>query len=363
MTLAGSCAVGAAALVLSVVPLLENTSHAAALEGYMVGSELAASLDEVGDCRWRHQTNRAAWMHYDWFLSPPEKIFPCPGSLRIFVDERDAARVLREAPLSCARRGLCFTEVWVHEFLRRASCRVDDPAEADYVYLPIYMSCYDMHLSKRADQALALENLMGDVMNRRGPPVLLAFTCEKWKMFGWRSVLQGRKRDYLIAAVEARPLLGPEDDERILPGTSWHCQDCFRFGLDVVLPSAVPPAEAQRLRFFNRAPAERELLLVWKGEHAQSDARADVREGYLEVNETVRPNIIKHLQSKPDVDVGRSSMRYSFLMGNSHFCLVPRGRGWWTVRLFEAFYAGCVPVLLSDDVELPFSDSWGLNQP
>lgn len=47
--------------------------------------------------------------------------------------------------------------------------------------------------------------------------------------------------------------------------------------------------------------------------------------GYLEVNETVRPQIIKAFRSKADADVGGPSIRYSFLMGNSHFCLVPRG--------------------------------------
>ena len=359
LTLAESCAAGAAALVLSVLPQLDATSPTAALEGYAVGSELAVRLQETGDCRWLYQTNRAAWMHYDWFMSPPEKMLPCVGSVRIFVDERDTASVLREAPLSCAHRGLCFTEVWVHEFFQRASCRVDNPAQADFVYVPIYLSCYDMQGPKRGDQALALEKLMGDLMAQEGPPVLLVFTCEKWKMKGWRSLLgrEGRSlRDHVVAAVETRPLLGPEDDESILPGTAWSCEDCFRFGLDVVLPSAVPAPEAYRLRFFNREPDERTLLLVWRGEHAESDIRSDVREGYLEVNETVRPKIIKYFESKPDADVGRPSMRYSFLMGNSHFCLVPRGRGWWTVRLFEAFYAGCVPVLLSDDVELPFED-------
>ena len=239
LTLAESCAAGAAALVLSVLPQLDATSPTAALEGYDVGSELAERLQETGDCRWLYQTNRAAWMHYDWFMSPPEKFLPCVGSLRIFVDERETASVLREAPLSCAHRGLCFTEVWVHEFFQRASCRVDDPAQADFVYVPIYLSCYDMQGPKRGDQALALETLMGDLMAQEGPPVLLVFTCEKWKMKGWRSLL-GREsdrsvRDHVVAAVETRPLLGPEDDARILPGTAWSCEDCFRFGLDVVL--------------------------------------------------------------------------------------------------------------------------------
>ncbi|CAE8618003.1 unnamed protein product, partial [Polarella glacialis] len=42
------------------------------------------------------------------------------------------------------------------------------------------------------------------------------------------------------------------------------------------------------------------------------------------------------------------------LMGNSRFCLVPRGRAAWSVRFFEALWAGCVPVLLSDYYEPPF---------
>ena len=48
---------------------------------------------------------------------------------------------------------------------------------------------------------------------------------------------------------------------------------------------------------------------------------------------------------------------YAQLMGSARFCLVPRGQSAWTRRAFESFFSGCVPVLLSDHVELPFESS------
>ena len=41
-------------------------------------------------------------------------------------------------------------------------------------------------------------------------------------------------------------------------------------------------------------------------------------------------------------------------MGDSVFCLVPRGRAAWSVRFFESLWAGCVPVLLSDHYQPSF---------
>merc|ERR1712113_16509 len=76
--------------------------------------------------------------------------------------------------------------------------------------------------------------------------------------------------------------------------------------------------------------------------------------GYLDVNETVRISLLDHLRARPNTSIGGPAMGYSFFMGNSHFCFVPKGRGWWTVRLFEAFYAGCIPVILSDSYMPPF---------
>ena len=57
------------------------------------------------------------------------------------------------------------------------------------------------------------------------------------------------------------------------------------------------------------------------------------------------------------------------LMGDSVFCLVPRGRAAWSVRFFESLWAGCVPVLLSDHYQPSFDQlfdaterlGWGIS--
>jgi len=365
LRLAKTCPSGAAALAMAVLPQIqEHMGQAATLEGYEIATQIASRLEPMGDCKWLYQTNRAAWNHFDWFLSDSGGgSMPCgPGAPKIYVDEPEEFNSLWENSLKCAERGLCFTEVWLHQFLRRAECRVERIEEADFVYVPIYMSCYDLHTATEKNQKAreALEAFMSR-LQASGPPLLLVFSCEKWKI-PWRkfSLLRKGARRYVAVAVETKPLVNAEDFEDPQRVGTWHCEDCFRPGHDIIIPSAIASSEAHRLLAFNRQPKDRTLLLTWRGEHAESDSRSDVRQGYLEVNETVRPKIIKAFQSKSDADVGRSSMRYSFLLGNAHFCLVPRGRGWWTVRLFEAIHAGCIPVLLSDEVELPFSDflSW-----
>eukprot|EP00392_Amoebophrya_sp_AT5.2_P018033 g18482.t1 len=60
---------------------------------------------------------------------------------------------------------------------------------------------------------------------------------------------------------------------------------------------------------------------------------------------------------KDDLYVGYTGLHEMHaLMGASKFCFVPRGKSAWSLRFYEALFADCVPVLLSDFWELPFED-------
>ncbi len=46
---------------------------------------------------------------------------------------------------------------------------------------------------------------------------------------------------------------------------------------------------------------------------------------------------------------------YHEMIGTSRFCLAPRGVTPWTIHLYVAFLAGCIPVVISDDFRMPFA--------
>eukprot|EP00397_Hematodinium_sp_SG-2012_P032667 GEMP01034803.1.p1 GENE.GEMP01034803.1~~GEMP01034803.1.p1 ORF type:complete len:280 (+),score=53.09 GEMP01034803.1:579-1418(+) len=133
--------------------------------------------------------------------------------------------------------------------------------------------------------------------------------------------------------------------EALTPGCG---PSCFNPWKDVVLPGHTDLFRGRKMRKWNKPSVERLLLFNFHGRHPGINK--------LYEDNIVRGKIIELFDGLEGVSVGGFTDDYFERMGASHYCLVPRGTSSWTNHLYEAFFAGCIPVIISDDFEVPFQE-------
>ncbi|CAE7312523.1 GUT1 [Symbiodinium natans] len=353
------CAPGMAAIMLHSLPFIDrDEGEAVAAEVYRQAERLALSTG------WSDTSDR--WIvNLTWHEAAPKLLGlePLPDAQSCtdsstaskrpsfyVYDTGDYARPL----LSCAS-GMEGSEVMLHRFLLRSRCRTLSPDDADFFYVPFYSFCFqNLHIKPGTEtEELDKHNIAVvksldyfDVYRRRQH--IFHFAHEFWDFPSWEAYVARSK----IFAVEANPLIDVENYR--------HCVSCFDAWKDVAVPGHTDAwamrklrergrklSSARRYRFCFHGAMRHEL---YERTHAQGrlfngSRAADTRRQ------------IQRLASESDASIGphiTPLLDYYERVGDCSFCLVPKGVGYTNGRLFEAFFAGCIPVILSDAMVVPF---------
>ncbi|XP_060114087.1 exostosin-like 1 [Heteronotia binoei] len=164
--------------------------------------------------------------------------------------------------------------------------------------------------------------------------------------------------------------LGFDIGQAILAKASFYAEH-FRPGFDISIPlfSKDHPQKGGERGWLHKTslPPKKKYLLVFKGKRYLTGIGSDTRNALHHIHNG--KDIIslttckhgkdweKHKDQRCDKDnTDYEKFDYQELLHNSTFCIIPRGRRLGSFRFLEALQAACIPVLLSNGWELPFSE-------
>ncbi|MCO5550929.1 hypothetical protein L7F22_004423 [Adiantum nelumboides] len=274
-------------------------------------------------------------------------------SLRIYVYEEQEIRGLRELqsgrdhnihPDSCAK-GQWGTQVKIHKLLLRSTFRTLRKEEAQLFFVPTYVKCVRMlgGLNDKEINHTFVQVLQQMPFFRRSgghdhvfvfPSGAGAHLFKDWDTHINRSIF-----------------LTPEGDRTDKRGSS-----AFNTWKDVLIPGNVDDSISSAATALE--DTVRPLQLSQRKYLANFLGRAQGKAGRIQLLNLSQkfPEKLEapELAFRGPKKLGRRE--YFEHLRNAKFCLAPRGESSWTLRFYESFFVECVPVILSDEMELPFQN-------
>ncbi|KAB2603630.1 glucuronosyltransferase [Pyrus ussuriensis x Pyrus communis] len=244
-------------------------------------------------------------------------------------------------PKACLK-GQWGTQVKIHRLLLNSRFRTRKKDEADLFFVPTYTKCVRMMgglNDKEINQTYVKVLSQMPYFRRSGgrdhifvfPSGAGAHLFRSWATFINRSII-----------------LTPEGDRTDKKDTS-----AFNTWKDIIIPGNVEDGMT------TNGPALVHPLPISKRKYlANYLGRAQGKAGRLKLIELSKkfPDKLECPELKFSGPEKLGRIDYFEHLRNAKFCLAPRGESSWTLRFYEAFFVECVPVILSDQVELPFQN-------
>ncbi|GLT51624.1 hypothetical protein SLA2020_250240 [Shorea laevis] len=271
-------------------------------------------------------------------------------SLKIYVydeNEIDGLKALlfgRDGTITAnaCLKGQWGTQVKIHRLLLQSQFRTTKKEEADLFFVPAYVKCVRIMgglNDKEINQTYVKVISQMPYFRRSGgrdhifvfPSGAGSHLFRSWATYINRSII-----------------LTPEGDRTDKRDTS-----AFNTWKDIIIPGNIDDGMTKdAARIVQPLPlSKRKYLANYLG-------RAQKKVGRLKLIELAKQYPEK-LES-PELNFSGPNkfgrLEYFQHLRNAKFCLAPRGESSWTLRFYESFFVECVPVILSDQVELPFQN-------
>lgn len=277
-----------------------------------------------------------------------------PESLDVKVFVYDLASEFNEDWLVNSRCSshLFAAEVAIHRALLNSSVRVFDPWEADFFFVPVYVSCN--FSTKNGFPALGhARSLLGSAVQH------ISETMPFWNRSGGADHIFAATHDY-GACFHAMEDVAVSDgipaflQSSIILQTfgvkgKHRCQDVEH----IQIPPYVAPKPIETLWAAASPKPKRDIWVFFRGKmeiHPKNISGRVYSKG-------VRTAIWQKFGHNKRFYIKRKRFEgYQTEILRSVFCLCPLGWAPWSPRIVESVALGCVPVIIADNVALPYPD-------
>lgn len=257
-------------------------------------------------------------------------------------------------------------DIWLHYMLLQSDLLTEDPSKATVYYIPFYG-----FLSQEFSGINGHTNCNGEGHWQRMHD--LAAWLSESKLFNDHPWTQVMTVSFWAVASETYPYWADENFA-VIAGPL--LKTMARVKLLVYEPMfgsfrdpkeymkwegptvAIPYVANSALSFGTPLPATqaRKYRLYFRGNLKLDSSHKSLSEG-----EKLRNRVFSAFQKLDgahfeDSTENFSPEAYTNGMSNASFCLVPKGDTPTSRRLFDAIMAGCIPVIVSDGISLPFKD-------